>query len=91
MGRALTTAIPITDTGITTGHIPTMGITEDGHTTGITGIECITATIVIIITIAIGGTKGTRGTRETRTNNEALTVTPTCVSNPDCSPMRVDS
>jgi hypothetical protein len=54
-----------------------MGITEEGHTTGITGIECITATIVIITMVAIGrtkGTRGTRGTRVTRTNNEALTV-----------------
>jgi hypothetical protein len=77
--RVPITAIPITDTGIiptgiTTGHIPTMGITEEGHTTGITGIECITATIVIITMVAIGRTKGTRGTRVTRTNNEALSV-----------------
>ena len=65
LGRALTTAIPITDTdiiptGITIGRILTMGITEVGHTTGLTGIERITTTI---ITIAIGGTKGNKGTR----------------------------
>jgi hypothetical protein len=42
-----------------------MGITEDRHTIGITGIECITVTTVIIITIAIGATRGTRTNNKT--------------------------
>jgi hypothetical protein len=72
--------------GITTGH-PTMGITEDRHTIGITGIECITVTTVIIITIAIGATRGTRGTR---TNNKTVPVDAMRVSNPDRSPLGID-
>jgi len=78
LGRPLTTAIPMTDTdiiiptGITIGR--TTGITEVPHTTGLTGIECITTTT--IITITIGGTRGTKGTR---TNNKALSVAGTKV------------
>ena len=90
LGRALTTAIPITDTdiiptGITTGHILTIGITEARHTTGLTGIECITATTIIII--AIGGTKGTKGTR---TNNNALNVAVVRVSHEDRLPAGIN-
>ena len=57
LGLGSDSAIPITDTGIirtdTIDHIPTTDITEDRHTTGITGIEFITATIIIIITTTI--------------------------------------
>jgi hypothetical protein len=89
LDRALLTVIPISNTGIiptegiTTGN-PTMGTTEDRHTIGITGIECITVTtVIIIITIAIGATRGTRGTRA---NNKTVPVDAMRVSNPDCSP-----
>src|SRR5262249_15995897 len=84
-----TTAILIMDTDIiptdiTTDHIPTTGITEDGHIPGITGIEF--TTITIIITIAIGGTKDTK---ETRTNNKVLTVVALRLNNEDRSPARI--
>ena len=58
LDRAIT-APPIMDmdithtAAVTIEHIPTMGTTEDGHTTGITGIEFTTTTIIIIIIATI--------------------------------------
>jgi hypothetical protein len=77
------TTDPIRTTTDTTDPIRTIATITGLNLTGITGIECITVTIIIssIITIA---------TRGTRTNNETLAAAVMRVSNPDCSPLGIN-